>query len=121
MGLPDCFCVKQCHEYHKTLVTKNIRTASDRRKQFRETKSGKEERILQKTGTRCHPNKYFELQEKEVSKIQCNLDLIDEKMYEIRKRMDNISKCFDSVRSAQSEIENQANELMKVYNEFLQV
>ena len=46
----------------------------------------------------CLPNKYFKLQEKEVSKIQCNLDLIDEKIYAIRKRMDNISKCFDSVR-----------------------
>ena len=32
----------------------NERTASDRRKQFRETKSGKEERILQKTGMKYY-------------------------------------------------------------------
>ena len=103
----------------------------------------------------CLPSKYFKLQEKEVSKIKCNLDLIDEKIYAIRKRMDNISKCFDSVRYFRTFMLNfdnlyprlqvgpnryrkpgeiginshlnfklcicislQANELMKVYNEF---
>ena len=43
-------------------------------------------------------DKLFGYQEKQIDQIQTNLDSIDEKIYAIRKRMDNISKCFESVR-----------------------